>query len=82
METKLTFTHVIPTAIIEAFGITDDTPVYACIHNGTIIVEPVLDEDDDCLLTEDDCPYLDEDGCDDCEYYNPKRKNKRASRLK
>ena len=78
METKLTFTHVIPTALIEAFGITDDTPVYAHIHNGTIIVEPVLDDD----LTEDDCPYLDEDGCDDCEYYNPKRENKKASRLR
>ena len=25
METKLTFTHVIPTVLIEAFGITDDT---------------------------------------------------------
>lgn len=76
METKLTFTHVIPTALIEAFGFTDDTPVYAYIRNGTIIVEPVLDKDD-CLLTEDDCPYLDEDGCDDCRYYNPKqRKNK------
>ena len=73
METKLTFTHVIPTAIIEAFGITDDTPLCACIHNGTIIVEPVLDEDN-CLLTEDDCPYLDEDGCDDCEYYHSKQR--------
>ena len=64
METKLIFTHVIPTALIEAFGITDDTPVYAHIHNGTIIVEPVLDEDD-CLLTEDDCPCLEENNCGD-----------------
>lgn len=73
METKLTFTHVIPTALIEAFGITDDTPVYAYIIDGTIYVE-LEPEEDDCLLTEDDCPYLDEDGCDDCEYYHPKRK--------
>ena len=75
METKLTFTHVIPTAIIEAFGITDDTPVYAYILDGTIYVEPVLDEDDG--LTEDDCPYPDEDDCgdcDDCAYYSSKQR--------
>lgn len=72
METKLTFTHVIPTALVEALEITEKTPVVAYIHNGTIYVEVAADDG----LTEDDCPYMERQGCEACDCY--RRRNRRC----
>lgn len=47
MDIRSKFSFNIPEALIEALGITEDTPFVVSFEDGKLTVEPILDEDEE-----------------------------------